>query len=140
MGLIASPRHWRPPRRIGNRLSVQAGVEPGTVRGWCAEFGVGVGTRGGGEAAVAPVHEVDLLEAVDCGLDDFAGSSHVQDMGGLVEKAGDALSCELSAWLGDADSRELASQRLGEVVSDWEAGHGAITAEELDEARAQFFG
>ena len=121
-------------------VAKEAGVEPGTVRDWCAEFGVGVGTRGSGQAATAPVHEVDLLEAATCGRDDFADSNDVQDMGGLVKKAGDALSCELSAWLADADSRELASKRLGEVISDWEAEHGTITAEELDEARAQLFG
>ncbi|WP_419923744.1 hypothetical protein [Candidatus Poriferisocius sp.] len=121
-------------------VAEQAGVKPGTVRDWCAEFGVGTGTRGSNQAAAAPVHEVGLLGAATSGLGDFADSNNIQDMGGLVEKAGDALSCELSAWLADADGRELASQRLGDVVSDWEAEHGAITAEELDAARAQLFG
>ncbi|WP_420431804.1 hypothetical protein [Candidatus Poriferisocius sp.] len=127
-------------RRGVDAVARQAGVEPGTVRVWRAEFGVGIGTRGSSQAAAAPGHEVDLLEAAACGLDDFADSNSIQEMGGLVKKAGDALSCELSAWLGDADSRELASKRLGEVISDWEAEHGAVTAEELDEARAQLFG
>ena len=58
----------------------------------------------------------------------------------LINKAGGSLSCELSAWLADAKGRELASERLGEVISDWEAEHGEITAEELDAARAQLFG
>ena len=127
-------------KRSVDAVAEQAGVKPGTVRDWCAEFGAGIGTRGSSQAATAPVHEVDLLEAATCGLDDFADSNSIQDMGGLAERAGDALSCELSAWLGDADSRELASKRLGEVISDWEAEHGTITAEELDEARAQLFG
>ena len=76
-----------------------------------------------------------MLGAATSGLDDFADSNNIQEMDGLVKKAEDALSCELSAWLADADSRELASKRLGEVISDWEAEHGTITAEELDEAR-----
>ncbi|MCY3961006.1 MAG: hypothetical protein OXG34_04985 [bacterium] len=61
-------------------------------------------------------------------------------MGELVDKAGESLSCELSAWIADAEGRELASERLGEVISDWEAEHGKITAEELEAARAQLFG
>ncbi len=69
-----------------------------------------------------------------------AGSANAHRMDELVDRAGDALSCELSAWLADAKSRELATERLGEVVSDWEAEHGKITGEELEAARAQFFG
>lgn len=68
------------------------------------------------------------------------GSENVQGMDELVEMAGESLSCELSAWLTDAEGRELASERLGEVISDWEAEHGKITAEELEAARAQLFG
>ncbi|MCY4516684.1 MAG: hypothetical protein OXB99_05535 [Acidimicrobiaceae bacterium] len=121
-------------------VAKQAGVKPSTVRDWCAEFGMGIGTRVSSQAATAPVHEVDLLDAATSGLDEFADSNNIQEMDGLVEKAGDALSCELSAWFADADRRKLASKRLGEVISDWEAEHGTITAEELDGARAQLFG
>lgn len=69
-----------------------------------------------------------------------AGSENAPGMGELVAKAGDSLSCELSAWLADAEGRELSSERLGEVICDWEAEHGKITAEELEAARAQLFG
>jgi len=69
-----------------------------------------------------------------------AGSENVQGMDELVDKAGESLSCELSAWLADAEGWELASEKLGEVISDWEAEHGKITAEELEAARAQLFG
>ncbi len=55
----------------------------------------------------------------------------------MIDKAGESLSCDLSALLADAKGRELASERLGEVISDWESEHGEITAEELDAARAQ---
>ncbi|MCY3910980.1 MAG: hypothetical protein OXF99_05670 [bacterium] len=68
------------------------------------------------------------------------GSENVQGMDELIDRAGESLSCELSAWLADAEGRELASERLGEVISDWEAEHGEITAEELEAARAQLFG
>lgn len=145
MGVKHSPAQRRrlalkAKKRGVEAVARQAGVKPGTVRDWCAEFGVGIGTGASNPAATAPLHEVDLTTTAAASLDDYTGSKNLQGMDELVEKAGESLSCEFSAWLADAEGRELASERLGEVISDWEAEHGPITAEELDAARAQLFG
>ena len=145
MGVRHSPAQrrrlaFKAKRRGVEVVAKKAGVKPGTVRDWCAEFGVGIGAEGRNQPAAAPVHEVDLLSIPAPAPDDISGSENVQEMDELVDKAGESLSCELSAWLADAEGREHASERLGEVISDWEAEHGKITAEELEAARAQLFG
>ena len=145
MGVRYSPAQRRrlalkAKKRGIEAVAKQAGVKPGTVRGWCAEFGVGIGTGGSNQPMAAPVHGLDLPTTPAAGLDDSAGSKNVQGMGELIDKAGESLSCELSAWLTDAEGGELASERLGEVISDWETEHGTLTAEELDAARTQLFG
>ncbi len=145
MGVRHSPAQRRSlalkaKKRGVEAVAKKAGVKPGTVRDWCAEFGVGIGAEGGSQAAAAPVHEIDLLSTPAPVPDNNSGSENLQGMDELIDKAGESMSCELSAWLADAEGRELASEKLGEVISDWEAEHGKITAEELEAARAQLFG
>lgn len=118
-------------------VAAQAGVKPGTVRAWCAEFDVGAGA--GSPAAATPLHVAGSPRAASDGPASLPTPEPVQGVGDLIDKAGDALACELSSWLADAESRELASEQLAEVISDWEAEHGALTVQELEAARAQLF-
>lgn len=117
----------------------QSGVKPGTVRAWRAEFGLGAGTGGSVQALAAPPPEVDLRDAANVSRGSSTGSENVDDIGDLVEQASDALSLELSSWLADDEGRERASERLGELISDWEAEHGELTAQELEAARTQLY-
>ncbi len=43
----------------------------------------------------------------------------------------------VSGWLADAAERKLRAQGLKDVVADWEAEHGAITAAERRRARRE---
>lgn len=52
-----------------------------------------------------------------------------------VRTAAVADSMNVSAWLADAASRQLARRGLSDVVAEWEADHGAFTEAELAAAR-----
>lgn len=55
------------------------------------------------------------------------------DIRGAAERAG----VSVSAWLADAAAARLRKQALAEFLSDWQAKHGKITADELARARAE---
>lgn len=55
------------------------------------------------------------------------------DIRGAAARAG----VSVSAWLADAAAARLRKQALAEFLSDWQAKHGKITADELARARAE---
>ncbi len=59
------------------------------------------------------------------------------DLAHAVRLAADEDTENISAWLADAARRRLAARGLADVVAEWEAVHGAFTADELDQARAR---
>jgi hypothetical protein len=52
-----------------------------------------------------------------------------------VREAAVADDLNVSAWLADAARRQLASRGLQDVVTEWEAEHGAFSDDELAAAR-----
>ena len=58
-------------------------------------------------------------------------------LAGAVSEAAAQDEQNMSAWLAEAARRRLVSRGLRDVVSDWEAEHGAFTEEELARARAE---
>ena len=62
------------------------------------------------------------------------------DLAAAVRDAAGADETSVSAWLADAARRQLASQGLRDVIGEWEAEHGAFTADELSVARARLAG
>jgi hypothetical protein len=62
------------------------------------------------------------------------------DLAVAVREAADADELNVSAWLADAARRRLAYRGLGDVVSDWEALHGAFSDDELAAARQAIAG
>lgn len=57
------------------------------------------------------------------------------DLAIAVREAAVADELNVSAWLADAARRQLASRGLRDVVSEWEAEHGAFSDDELAAAR-----
>jgi hypothetical protein len=56
----------------------------------------------------------------------------------LAEQIRDAAyGGTISGWLADAAERKLRAQGLKDVVEDWEAEHGALTAAERRRARRE---
>jgi hypothetical protein len=51
-----------------------------------------------------------------------------------VRHAADRASKPLSTWLAEAAATKLRAESLAGFLDDWEAEHGAITAEELAQA------
>ena len=52
-----------------------------------------------------------------------------------IREAALADNLNVSAWLADAARRQLASRGLHDVVTEWEAEHGAFSDDELAAAR-----
>ena len=57
------------------------------------------------------------------------------DLAAAVREAADEDALNTSAWLADAARRRLATRGLADVIADWEAEHGPLTAAELEHAR-----
>jgi hypothetical protein len=55
-------------------------------------------------------------------------------LGDDVRHAAQRAGKPLSTWLAEAAATKLRAEALAEFLDDWEAEHGAITAEELAEA------
>jgi hypothetical protein len=56
-------------------------------------------------------------------------------LGDAVRSAAAQAGMPLSAWLAEAAASKLRAEALAEFLADWEAEHGALTAEEI--ARAE---
>jgi len=57
-------------------------------------------------------------------------------LGDAVREAARRQGAGLSRWLADAAAARLRSEALAEFLDEWEAEHGAFTAEELAAAAA----
>ena len=57
---------------------------------------------------------------------------------GIREAAEREADGNVSAWLAQAAARELRRAALRAVIADYEAKHGAITEEEMAEARRRW--
>lgn len=57
------------------------------------------------------------------------------DLGDAVRAAAAQAGKPLSTWLAEAAASKLRAAKLAEFLADWEAEHGALTAEEI--ARAE---
>ena len=57
------------------------------------------------------------------------------ELADAVREAASADELNVSAWIAQASSRQLASRGLTEVVAEWETEHGAFTKAELTTAR-----
>ena len=55
-------------------------------------------------------------------------------LGDDVRHAAEKAGKPLSTWLAEAAATKLRAEALAEFLDDWEAEHGAFTAEELAEA------
>ena len=62
--------------------------------------------------------------------------SFPQDLGDAVRAAAEREGEGLSGWLADAAAAKLRAEALAEFLDDYEAEHGAFTAEELARASA----
>ena len=56
-------------------------------------------------------------------------------LGDDVRHAAEKAGKPLSTWLAEAAAAKLRAEALAAFLDDWEAEHGAFTAEELAEAR-----
>ena len=60
-----------------------------------------------------------------------------RQLGEDVRAAAERAGLSVSAWLAEAASARLRRDALAELLVDWQAEHGPITAEELAKARAE---
>lgn len=81
----------------------------------------------------------DACEA-STGFEDSCEPTDEQRLLAAVDEAGDVFAADMSSWFADTEERHRAAERLGEVISDWEAEHGTITEQELASARAHLSG
>lgn len=58
-------------------------------------------------------------------------------LGDDVRAAAAKAEVSLSTWLAQAAAERLRQEALAELLADWQAEHGPITAEELARARAE---
>lgn len=58
------------------------------------------------------------------------------DLSGAVRAAAKRSGRSVSGWLADAAAARLRAEALAEYLDQWEAEHGALTAEELSAAAA----
>ena len=58
-------------------------------------------------------------------------------LGDDIRAAAERAGMSVSAWLAQAAAGRLRSEALAELLSDWQATHGAITPAELAKARAE---
>ena len=56
-------------------------------------------------------------------------------LGDDVRHAAEKAGKPLSTWLAEAAATKLRAEALSDFLDDWEAEHGAPTAEELEQAR-----
>jgi hypothetical protein len=59
------------------------------------------------------------------------------DLGDAVRAAAKRAGRGLSGWLAEAAEAKLRSEALGEFLDDWEAEHGALSADQLAAAAAE---
>lgn len=59
------------------------------------------------------------------------------DLGDAVRGAARQRGSSLSAWLADAAAAKLRAEALADYLTDWEAEHGSLTADELAAASAE---
>jgi hypothetical protein len=59
------------------------------------------------------------------------------DLGDAVRNAARRQGSGLSRWLADAAAAKLRSDALAEFLDQWQAEHGALTADELATAAAE---
>lgn len=57
------------------------------------------------------------------------------ELGDAVRSAAAQAGKPVSSWLAEAAASKLRAEALAEFLAGWEAGHGALTAEEI--ARAE---
>lgn len=62
--------------------------------------------------------------------------SFAPDLGDEVRSAARRSGRGLSGWLAEAAAARLRSEALAQVLDDWEAEHGELTAQELAQAAA----
>jgi hypothetical protein len=58
-------------------------------------------------------------------------------LGDAVRDAARQRESSVSAWLAEAAAAKLRAEALAEYLDDWEATHGALTADELAAAAEQ---
>jgi hypothetical protein len=66
---------------------------------------------------------------------DKTSISFEAQLGASVRHAAEKAGKPLSNWLAEAAAAKLRAETLAEFLDDWEAEHGAPTAEELEQAR-----
>ena len=59
------------------------------------------------------------------------------DLGNAIRAAAERAGGGISRWLADAAAAKLRAEALSEFLDDWEAEHGALTAEELARASTE---
>ncbi|MGH8906619.1 MAG: hypothetical protein ACRD0K_08905 [Egibacteraceae bacterium] len=57
------------------------------------------------------------------------------DLAAAIREAAEADRENVSAWIAAAATRRLAARGLRQVVEEWERAHGALTHDEIAEAR-----
>lgn len=62
------------------------------------------------------------------------------ELAAAIRESADGCAENLSEWMAEAARRRLRTMGLRQVIADWEAEHGRITEEELDQARARLTG
>ncbi len=56
------------------------------------------------------------------------------DLGDAVRAAAERRGTGISRWLAEAAAAKLRAEALAELLDDWEAEHGSLTADELAKA------
>lgn len=59
------------------------------------------------------------------------------DLGDAVRAAARQRGVGVSRWLAEAAAAKLRTEALAQYLDDWEAEHGALTADELAQAAAE---
>jgi hypothetical protein len=59
------------------------------------------------------------------------------ELGDAVRSAAAQAGKPLSSWLAEAAASKLRAEALTEFLTDWEAAHGVLTAEEIARAEAE---
>jgi len=59
------------------------------------------------------------------------------ELGDAIRAAAAHAGKPLSSWLADAAASKLRAEALAEFLADWEAEHGALTAEEIAKAERE---
>lgn len=59
------------------------------------------------------------------------------ELGDAVRSAAAQAGKPVSSWLAEAAASKLRAEALAEFLAGWEAGHGALTAEEIASAERE---